>query len=66
MDKENQNQNLMEQTLDFLKNLYLQNKEEADRALKKFEERQFYKQANERYKDVVDIKEVSDGGLDSY
>ena len=39
-------QNPMEQALEFLKNLYLQNKEEADKALKDFEERQAkYKEA---------------------
>ena len=39
-------QSPMEQALEFLKNLYLQNKEEADKALKDFEERQA------RYKEI--------------
>ena len=36
-----ENGNIMEHTMDFLKNLYLQNKEEIDRAAKKYRE-QFY------------------------
>ena len=39
-------QSPMEQALDFFKNLYLQNKEEADKTLKDFEERQA------RYKEI--------------